>query len=124
MPRRRGTVVVPEVTGAQVTADSGNGWPPGPTPLPVEVADYRREYPKLGWVVAGRRDSGEITIEIARNPLEQEPIKPYTWFNRTVETVLGRPYRPSNHDVKYERRRYSSAHPFVLDGPLDGVATN
>ena len=90
-------------------------WIGPPAPLPVERADYKREYPKLGWTVAGRQASGEIVIEIARNPLQQQPTKPYTWFNRLVETVFGRPYRPSNHDVKYERRRYSSAEPFLLD---------
>lgn len=86
-----------------------------PAPLPVERADYKRQYPKLGWTVAGHRTSGEIVIEIARNPLRQEPTKPYTWLNRTIETVFGRPFRPSNHDVKYQRRRYSSAQPFVLE---------
>jgi hypothetical protein len=90
-------------------------WAGTPVPLPVEIADYEREHPQLGWTVKGHRATGEIVIEIARNPLERQPAKPYTWVNRAVETVFGRPYRPSNHDVKYERRYYSSAQPFVLD---------
>jgi hypothetical protein len=90
-------------------------WAGPPTPLPVERADFKRQYPKLGWTVEGHRASGEIVIEIAGNPLQHAPTKPYTWFNRTVETLFGRPYRPSNHDVKYKRRHYSSAQPFALE---------
>lgn len=90
-------------------------WTSAPAPLPVERADYKRQYPKLGWTIEGHRASGEIVIEIAGNPLQQEPTKPYTWLNRTIETLFGRPFRPSNHDVKYERRRYSSAQPFPLE---------
>lgn len=90
-------------------------WTSPPSLLPVERADYKREYPKLGWTIEGRRTTGEIVIEIAGNPLQREPTKPYTWFNRTIETALGRPFRPSNHDVKYERRQYSSARPFMLE---------
>jgi hypothetical protein len=92
-----------------------NFWTGTPAPLPVERADFKRRYPKLGWTVEGHQTSGEIIIEIASNPLQQEPTKPYTWVNRTIETLFGRPFRPSNHDVKYKRRRYSSAQPFTLE---------
>jgi hypothetical protein len=76
--------------------------------LPVEQADYRLDLPKLGWIVEGHRDTGEIDV------LDRTPLDPYTWSIRIEEMLRRRPLRPSNLEAKYELRRYSSALPFPL----------
>jgi len=89
-------------------------WSAAPEPLPVEQADYRLELTRLGWIVEGRRDSGEITITIPRNLADINTIDEYSWVARAEEVVLPLPLRPSNHDIKYNSRHYSSAAPFPL----------
>ncbi len=83
-------------------------------PLPVEVADYRLELPRLGWIVEGRHETGEITITIPKNPVDIVGAEPYSWIRRAQDTFSRRPHRPSNHEMKYESRHYSSATPFPL----------
>jgi len=92
-------------------------WGGAPEALPVEIADYRVEYPKLGWRVAGRRRTGEITVEIFKNTRAGSALQPYTQFDRLLEMLLRRPFRPANHEAKYGARIYSSAHPFAGDAP-------
>jgi hypothetical protein len=82
--------------------------------LPVEVADYRLELTKLGWVIEGQSRSGEITITVAQNPADVNTIDDYTWAMRVKEIFLREPLRPHNHDIKYESRHYSSASPYPL----------
>jgi hypothetical protein len=83
-------------------------------PLPVEVSDYRLELPRLGWIVEGRRESGEIIITIPRNPVDIVEAEPYSWLHRTQDSFSRSPHRPSNHEIKYGSRHYSSATPFPL----------
>jgi hypothetical protein len=83
-------------------------------PLPVEVSDYRLELPRLGWIVEGRRESGEITITIPSNPVGIVEAEPYSWLRRTQDSFSRSPHRPSNHEIKYGSRHYSSARPFPL----------
>jgi hypothetical protein len=92
-------------------------WSGAQAPLPVEIADYRLEYPKLGWRIEGRRRTGEITVEILKNTRAGGTLQPYTRLDRLMERVLRRPLRPGNHEAKYEARLYSSVHPFVGDAP-------
>jgi hypothetical protein len=89
-------------------------WTDAPGRLPVEVSDYQLEYPKLGWRVAGHASTGEITIEILKNAEAINRPDPYTRFDELVETILRRPMRPGNYQVKYASRYYSSAHPFPV----------
>jgi hypothetical protein len=93
---------------------NGAFWNSVPEPLPVEVADYRLELLRLGWVVEGRHENGEITITIPGNPQDIVEAEPYPWFRRLQDSVSPRPHRPSNHEIKYESRHYSSATPFPL----------
>jgi len=95
-------------------------WTDPPGRLPVEVSDYRLEYPKLGWTVTGHGSTGEITIEIVKNAEVINRPDPYTRFDELLETILRRPMRPNNYRVKYASRYYSSAHPFPVP---DGSAT-
>jgi hypothetical protein len=87
-------------------------WSDPPALLPVESSDYRIDYPKLGWIVAGHAESGEITVEIPANTRENIRPDPYTELDRIRESIRRRPFRPRNHDIKYRSRVYSSARPF------------
>jgi len=89
-------------------------WSASEEPLPVEESDYRLELSKLGWIVEGHRDRGEIVITIPRNPVEVNTIDEYSWMMRVQETLLRRPRRPTNSEIKYDSRHYSSASPFPL----------
>jgi hypothetical protein len=91
-----------------------NFWVDAAGSLPIELADYNLMYPKLGWRIKGNAASGEIIVEIPRNPDRIAPAAPYGWVNRLLEIVLRRPFRPHNHEAKYESRYYSSADPFPL----------
>lgn len=90
-------------------------WTAAQLPLPVEESDYRLELSKLGWLVEGHRQSGGITITIPRNPADVNSIEEYSWQMRAKEVFVRTPLRPSNHEVKYESRHYSSAAPFPLN---------
>jgi hypothetical protein len=81
-------------------------------PLPVEVADYRLDLPRLGWIVEGRQQTGEITLTLPKNPVDIVEAEPYSWIR---DVLSRRPHRPSNHEIKYESRHYSSAKPFPLN---------
>lgn len=89
-------------------------WTEAQAPLPVEVSDYQLDYPKLGWRVRGQVTNAEVTIEVLHNSSDRYRPDAYTTSDRILETILRRPVRPSNHDVKYESRIYSSARPFPL----------
>ncbi len=89
-------------------------WSAPAAQLPVEAADFRLEYPKLGWKIAGERRSGDITVEIPGNAASSAPPTPYTWEDRLLEVIVRRPFRPGNYETKYDRRFYSSSRPFPL----------
>jgi hypothetical protein len=89
-------------------------WTAAQEPLAVEQSDYRLDLVKLGWIVEGHRESGEIITTIPRNPVDVTTIDEYSWTMRAEEMFLRSPLRPDNHEVKYESRRYSSASPFPL----------
>ncbi len=83
-------------------------------PLPVEEADYRLELSKLGWIVEGRRKSGEITLTIAKNRQDVNSAEKYSWLSRAQDLFSNTPHRPKNYAIKYDSRHYSSAAPFPL----------
>ncbi len=89
-------------------------WTAAEVPLPVEETDYRLDLPRLGWIVEGRHQTGEVVVTIPRNTLQRAVIEPYSWWIRLKETFRRAPLRPSNHEVKYELRQYSSATPYPL----------
>jgi hypothetical protein len=90
-------------------------WQSKPQPLPVEQADYRLVYDKLGWIVSGRQQDGSVTIEIPANAGNAPATRPYEWWRGWLEQVFRRPFRPSNEEVEYRRPVYSSAKPIVTD---------
>jgi hypothetical protein len=90
-------------------------WQSKPQPLPVELADYRMLYDKLGWVVSGRRADGSVTIEIANNAGNTPLLRPYAGWRLWLEQIFRRPFRPVNEDTEYNRPIYSSGAPMVLD---------
>ncbi len=89
-------------------------WSATEQPLPVEESDYRLELSKLGWIVEGRRNSGEIRLTIAKNLRDVTSADGYSWLNRARDLFSGVPHRPGNYTIKYDSRHYSSAAPFPL----------
>jgi hypothetical protein len=94
---------------------TGDGfWQAPDEALPVEAADYRLELASLGWIIEGQRSSGEIIITIPRNPTDVNTMEESSWAEKVEGVFLGEPARPSNHEIKYESRHYSSASPYPL----------
>jgi hypothetical protein len=91
-------------------------WTAPQAPLPVEIGDYRLEYEKLGWIIKGNRESGEIVIEIPSNKAAVYEPQPHTWRARLKEMLTRQPHRPKNDAMKYRARYYSSAKPFPIYG--------
>ena len=89
-------------------------WTAAEQPLPVEESDYRLELSKLGWIVEGRRDSGEIRITIVKNLRDVTTAEEYSWLDRAQDVFSRVPHRPENYAIKYGSRHYSSASPFPL----------
>ena len=89
-------------------------WTDPDAPLPVEVADYRLDLPELGWIVQGRKETGEITITIPHNAVSVIEPEPYSVLRQWIEKITRHPMRPANMDVKYNALEYSSLRPFPL----------
>jgi hypothetical protein len=99
---------------AFLNPDDAPFWTAPEQSLPVEVADYRREYPELGWVVQGDRAAAEVTISIPANPeRETAPLQPHGVWRKTVEHLFHKPHQPHNYHARYGRRRYSSRQPIA-----------
>jgi hypothetical protein len=59
--------------------------------------------------VRGRRETGEVTIEIETNdPAAQPAFTPFGTSHRLREWLRNRPERPANHGAMYGRRVYST----------------
>jgi hypothetical protein len=89
-------------------------WNATAQPLPVEISDYRLELPRLGWIVEGKQENGEIVITVPRNPGRITSIDDQSGWMKLAELLIGKPVRPPNTAVKYDSRYYSSATPFPL----------
>jgi hypothetical protein len=89
-------------------------WTAAEQPLPVEESDYRLELSKLGWIVEGRRNSGEIRLTIPKNLRDVDSVDEYSWLNAARDLFSSVPHRPENYAIKYDSRHYSSASPFPL----------
>jgi len=89
-------------------------WSAPQQPLPVEVSDYRLELTRLGWIVEGRKATGDITITVLKNTREVNEIESHSWRMRAEEFLMRTPVRPGNYGVKYDSRHYSSTSPFPL----------
>jgi hypothetical protein len=95
-------------------APDSDFWRNSDQPLPVEQADFRLVYDKLGWIVSGRHYDGRITIEIPGNAGNAaQPLMAYEPWRPWLERVFQRPFRPVNGDAEYNRSVYSSAAPIV-----------
>lgn len=98
-------------------------WTAPEVALPVEVGDYRLDLPKLGWIVSGNRQSGEIAIAIPRNRHRAIPLEPCTMRMRWAERIARQPLRPRNLAIKYDAAIYSSLRPFPITvGGAGGAA--
>jgi hypothetical protein len=83
-------------------------------PLPVEAGDFEVFEEHLKWRVRGRRETGEVTIEIETNdPSAQPAFTPFGMSHRLREWLRNRPERPANHDAMYGRRTYSTEQTFT-----------
>jgi hypothetical protein len=92
--------------------DDAPFWIAPEQPLPVEVADYRRHYPELGWVVQGDKAAGEVTISISANAEgEDAPLQEHSAWRKAVEHLFHKPHQPHNYHARYWRRHYSSRQP-------------
>jgi hypothetical protein len=89
-------------------------WTAPPRLLPVEAGDFRLDLPALGWIVEGRRETGEIVIRVPANKTPTPALQPQSAFARLAEPVLRRPLRPANGAAKYGASRYSSREAFPL----------
>jgi hypothetical protein len=98
---------------AYLNAPGSAFWTEAEKPLPVQQGDYRLAFEKLGWVVSGNHDNGEITVEIPRNAASHPKAARYAWWNRLLEHLLRKPMRPENKAFKYDRPVYSSLHPYT-----------
>ncbi|WP_181703801.1 DUF2264 domain-containing protein [Chthonobacter albigriseus] len=87
-------------------------WTAPAVPLPVERADFRLDLPKLGWVVSGSQETGEIRIEIPANTLPAAGLEDQSLSMKLWETLRQRPARPPNDAARYGLNRYSSADPY------------
>jgi hypothetical protein len=87
-------------------------------PLPVEAGDFEVFEEHLRWRVRGRRETGEVTIEIETNdPAAQPAFTPFGTSHRLREWLRNRPERPANHDAMYGRRSYSTEQTFTRCEP-------
>lgn len=103
----------------------GNGslfWTRPPQPLPVEVRDYKLEFPILGWIVEGDQESGEISIRIPLNEEHHYQTEEHSSWRQVLQFLRHRPYRPKNSAVKYEQFRYSSQKPLTMNGKVDATS--
>jgi hypothetical protein len=82
--------------------------------LPVEVADYRLDCGKLGWVIEGRKADARIEVRLAKNRQVAVKPRPYSIARQIAEKLVRGPLRPGNYDVKYECAKYSSDNPLNL----------
>gem|GEM_PF-3568046 len=75
---------------AYMHAPGSEFWTSADEPLPVEVADYRLEFKKLGWVIEGRKADSRIGIHIPQN--RPATIRPnaYSIARQVGETLLMR----------------------------------
>lgn len=96
--------------------DEAPFWTAPARPLPVEVGDFRREYPELGWIVQGAKPRGEVSITISDNRDQPEhKVVEHGLWRKAIELLFHKPHQPHNHAAKYLRPRYSSLAP--LGGP-------
>ncbi|HXW70606.1 MAG TPA: DUF2264 domain-containing protein [Methylocella sp.] len=91
-------------------------WQDAPASLPVEIGDYRLEFPKLGWVITGNQATKDITITISKNTNDNVYVEPFSDYRKLFEELMHRPMRPSNEDLKYTLHAYSAKTP--LNGNL------
>ncbi|QPB22385.1 DUF2264 domain-containing protein [Rhizobium sp. 007] len=79
--------------------------------LPVESSDFQLRYAKLGWVIEGKQQSGEIVVRIPANEGKKPALEEIGWWRKAISWIVGRPWRPYNHGIKYEMPQYSNLQP-------------
>jgi hypothetical protein len=87
-------------------------WTSAPEPLPVETSDYRLDLPKLDWTVQGTKATQDIEITIGANANNVVTVSTFSIYQRVVETILERPMRPENFQIKYRLHKYNALRPF------------
>ena len=81
------------------------------SPLPVEQGNYRIRIPSIGWTVVGDKPSATIRV-LKPGTASNFRLSEYSVFRRICGAVLWRPFRPDNHQSKYDGTEYNSAEPF------------
>ncbi|MCB4811363.1 DUF2264 domain-containing protein [Methylovorus menthalis] len=89
-------------------------WQSQPQLLPIEISDYKKTIPAIGWTVIGNKKSADITIQVAGNSLErtQLSLKDIGFYDRIMEIITQKSRRPKNYEVKYNLKEYSSSEPY------------
>lgn len=89
-------------------------WQSPPELLPIEVSDYKKTIPAIGWTVIGSKKNADITIHIAGNRMgkTQIALKELSIYDRMMEIITQKSRRPKNYEVKYNLKEYSSSEPY------------
>ena len=71
----------------------------------MERGDFRLDLPKIGWLVEGHQDSGEITIALHANAANRPRVKEYTAARRTLDAhaAANPDFRSSEGHLLYAR---------------------
>lgn len=93
-------------------SDDHDFWLTTPTPLPVEVADYRIEIDGPGFILEGCNLSKSIKLSRNKTYFENTDsyfnIKYPSFYARALESLLKRPVRKECLNIKYGRSCYRS----------------
>jgi hypothetical protein len=89
-------------------------WQSQPELLPIEISDYKKTIPSIGWTVIGNKENADITIQLPENSGEkaQLTLKDIGVYDRMMEIITQKSRRPKNYEVKYNLKEYSSSQPY------------
>lgn len=89
-------------------------WQSQPQLLPIEISDYKKTIPAIGWTVIGNKKNADITIQVAANSLDKTKLtlKEIGFYDRMMEIITQKSRRPKNYEVKYNLKEYSSSEPY------------
>lgn len=79
--------------------------------LPIDNSDFIINADKLGWIVEGNKDSGEIRVIIPANEKNSPKINDTNKLKEVIWRVLGKAGRTNQHDIEYLKPYYSSLEP-------------
>ncbi len=92
--------------------DNDPFWDTPEVPLPVEQNDFVLDFPKLGWIIAGEKETQNISITIKNNTLSEATAEDAPLHKKILSWLSHRPMRPGNHAIKYDLHKYEARNPF------------